>query len=178
VLVKVEGRWERWGYDVVSRSLAQDIAVAVALDGERQERNGWQRRKRMREAFDAMVARHPGELLRWARFSMPGAEEPAPLRSAWKVYSRWWRRNHGPMDYQAVIDRGPIGEHVWHLHVAYFGAFVDQVELARAWARAGGPEFVYVRSARAGQARYYLGKRIVGYLEDKNKGRRMAGRWL
>ncbi len=177
VHVQVEGAWQRWSYGSVARSLADDIRIALALDAEQQARNASQRRKGLNRAMDRMIARHLGEGLRWARFSMPGEDGKGRLLAAWTSYCRWWQRNHGAMDYQAVLDRGPHGEHVWHLHVAYFGAFVDQVELAAAWCRCGGPEFVYVRTVREGQARLYLRKRLVGYLDAKSQGRRMARKW-
>lgn len=177
VSVKVDGVWERWAYASVSRSLADDIKIALALDAERQVRNAYERRKSCGAAFDRMVGRHPDEGLKWSRFSMPGEDGKTRLLAAWQSYIQWWSRNHGAMDYQAVLDQGPNGEHVWHLHVAYFGAFVAQEELAAAWSRCGGPAFVYIRTVRHGQARYYLGKRLVGYLDAKTSGRRMQGRW-
>lgn len=136
-------------------------------EAERQGRLGGQKRKRLGAAVDAMVIRHPGERWLWLRISAPSRELLMRSLHHWRQF----RKDHGlELDAVRVIDQGPDGEHVWHVHILGAGVAVDLAIEPLVIKQAGGYPFINAEWVDPGSKRGYLLRRLRGYVGAKESG--------
>ena len=120
------------------------------------------RRRRFYQRFEGGVEAHQGEPLRFMTLPMPGADA-AGLRRAFQLLTVRVRRVYGRFEYLRVVEVGPKGIGVWHLHVAFYGTYIPQVWLSTAWESITGYAVVHVELADGTAARY-MAKSLVGYM--------------
>lgn len=84
---------------------------------------------------------------------------------------RQYRKDHGlELDAVRVIDQGPDGEHVWHVHILGFGIAVDLAVEPSVIERAGGYGFIKTEWVDASSRKSYLLRRLRGYIGAKESG--------
>lgn len=157
------------------------LRYAADLEGLK----AWKRKKRLRQAIDELLARHPGEPALWLRWSHPSENVSDVLRS-WHRYCMWWRRKGAVVDLVAVVDRGPTGDRVWHIHAIGFGARLQLGAHAAAAGRAGFFPFVHARSIggvgsdpprsadQLAREIGYMLRKVKGYISAKEGARRLS----
>jgi hypothetical protein len=168
-------------YQVSSDSLAEDVELALRLDGDRIRRNGWQRRKRLlRWAVPGVELRlQAGRVVRLVTLPAPGLSM-AHLAHAWLAFRMRIERRAGELEFcgtRAIGSRTGVP----HVHVLcdWGSAWVSQSWLSIAWLELTGYGVVDVRQVRSAGAARYVAANVAGYVSDQAGGRmfRSAG-WL
>lgn len=178
--VRIWTRWS-WGggwYQVVTRSLAEDIAFTVAEAERRWLRQGYQRRRRLRDALTAGVASRltAGRRCRLLTLPYPGASS-VELHAAWVLMRHRIRRRTGELEFCGTVAVGD--EHgVLHLHVVadWGGSWIGQDELSRWWRELTSYAVVDVRQVKSEGAAAYVARQVGGYVGQQGTGRMVKSR--
>jgi len=169
-----------WRYEVVSRSLAEDIRIALAVDQERLARNGWQRRKRLlKYAVPGVVRRlSAGRRVRLLTLPYPGASMET-VGGAWKLMAARLLRECGELQFcgTRAIGARTGNPHV-HVLCDWGDHFVPQAWLAATWLELAGFQVVDVREVKSEGAARYVAANVAGYLSQQAGGRMFrSARW-
>jgi hypothetical protein len=135
-----------------------DTALQIAIN---ERRLGSQRRARFYRRFERGVAAHDGQVLRFMTLPLPGGDRAA-LRRAFQLLAQQIRRTYGRFEYLRVFEVG-AKTGVGHLHVAFYGSYIAQGWLSKAWESYTGYAVVHIESADGTSARY-MAKSLVGYM--------------
>lgn len=165
-------------YAVAADSLAEDIAVRVAVRVDQWERLGWQRRRRLLKWSVPGVERRlsAGRRVRLLTLPAPGVTM-AQLSESWAALRHRILRSAGELEFCGTRALGSRTG-VPHVHVLcdWGGAWLSQEWLSAAWAVITSYTVVDVREVRSVGAARYVAANVAGYVSDQAGGRMFRSR--
>lgn len=160
-------------YVVETRSLAEDIRLAVRLALRRWSYDGYQRRRRVREFLELGISRRlkVGRRLSFVTLPFPGADA-YDLWAAFRLLVKQLRRRQGSVEFCGVRATGSRSG-VMHVHVVMDMGYLagGQAELSRLWKGLTGYGVVDIREVKSTSVVEYIARQVSGYVADQGTGR-------
>ncbi len=168
-------------YVVESRTLAEDIQIAVRIAQQRWSYEGYQRRKRVKSRLEAGITSRlfQGRRLSLVTLPFPGADS-GELWAAFRLLVRRLRHEQGKVEFCGVRAIGSRTG-VLHAHVVMDMGYLKggQRWLSEQWEILTGCRVVDIREVKSAGVVGYVARQVTGYVSDQGTGRILISKgWL